>query len=199
MYEKGYQETLDQRQYWRIFEKKIAYIIAIPLIGLLLSVFAFHFYRIDGPSMEGTLYNNDRVIIGKMGKTLANITGKNFVPKRYDVVVFDNPNSSGEKQVIKRVVGLPGERIVVLNNDVRIFNSENPEGFLVDRQAPAEAIIDDVTPGFTDEVIGPDEIFVLGDNRDASYDSRFTGPVKADKVVGKLTMRFYPINRITLY
>lgn len=199
MYEKGYQETIERRQNWRIFEKKIAYIIAVPLIGLLLSLFAFHFYRIDGPSMEDTLRDNDRVVINKLGKTWANITGEDYLPERYDVVVFDNPNPRGEKHIIKRVVALPGERVVVLNNDVRVFNDQHPKGFLVDRQAPAGAMIDDVTAGYNDEIVEPGQIFVLGDNREASYDSRSMGTIPADSVIGRLVLRFYPFKDVGLY
>lgn len=199
MYQKSYQETEESRHNRLVFNEKLIYIISVPLIAFLMTVFIFHFYRIDGPSMEDTLRQNDRVIIEKLGKTWAGIKGEQYVPKRYDVVVFTRAGEVSEEDVIKRVVALPGERIVVLNNDVRVYNANHPEGILVDHMAPAEALIDDVTAGYIDLVLKPGEIFVLGDNRDASYDSRNFGPIQADSIIGTLTTRLYPFQDISFY
>lgn len=198
-FEKGYQETKAELNNRFIIKEKLLYIVSIPLLMLLLTVFVFHFYRIDGPSMEKTLRHNDRVVINKLPKTWAQISGHQYIPQRYEVVVLKNPNKSGEKEIIKRVVALPGERIVVLNNDVRVFNSLHPEGLLVDRTAPAEAVIDDVTAGYIDTVLGPGEVFVLGDNREASYDSRELGPLKTSEIIGTLKLRVYPFRDISFY
>ncbi len=197
--QKSYQEAQENSRNRLIFKEKLIYIIGVPVITLLLTLFVFHFYRIDGPSMEETLHHKDVVIVEKLGKTWAKITGSLYIPKRYDVIVFKNPNALGEKELIKRVIALPGERVAIVNNDVRVFNESNPEGLLVDWAAPAEAGIDDITAGYIDQILGPGEIFVLGDNRDGSYDSRDFGPLNTETIVGVLTVRLYPIGNITFY
>jgi signal peptidase I len=175
----------------------IGVILAAPIMALVLVTSVFQVYEVDGQSMETTLHDNDRLIVLKTPKTWANITGGSYVPGRYDIVVFNQygsfSSSSGERQLIKRVVGLPGERIVVSSGKVKIYNHEHPEGYLVD-QAGSEYEIAN-TPGNVDINIPENEIFLLGDNRNNSSDSRVFGTVPAEQIVGKLSLRFYPFNQ----
>ena len=178
-------------------------IIAAPLLAILISLFVFRTYQVDGPSMETTLQNNDRLIINKLPVTISSITGRDYIPARYDIVVFNqkgsfNGSSSVNKQLIKRVIGLPGDRIVIKDGDVRIFNDENPDGFLVDRQGPHAATIK-ATTGNHNETIQDNEIFVIGDNRKNSLDSRNFGTIESSQIVGKLSFRVYPLSNWETY
>jgi signal peptidase I len=166
-------------------------------MALILVTSVFQVYEVDGQSMETTLHDNDRLIVLKTPKTWASLTSGTYVPERYDVVVFNQygsfGSSSGERQLIKRVVGLPGERVVVSDGKVKIYNHEHPEGYLVD-QAGSEYKINN-TPGNVDINIPENEVFLLGDNRNNSSDSRVFGTVPAEQIVGKLSLRFYPFNQ----
>ena len=93
----------------------IAILLAAPLLAGILMVFVFQSYQVDSPSMQTTLHNNDRLIVMKLPRTLARITHHAYIPNRGDVIIFNEPSganaSSTTKQLIKRVVGLPGERV----------------------------------------------------------------------------------------
>lgn len=167
--------------------------------ALLLNTFVFQSYEVDGRSMEPTLQNNDRLIIYKLDRTISSISRKPYIPHRGDVVVFHKPSSATE-QLIKRVVGLPGDRVVVKNEKITIYNTQNPNGFNPD-DAPYGAILPP-TSGNVDVTVKEGEIFVCGDNRipGASLDSRSVlGNVPVDKIVGKLVFRYLPIGNFMVF
>jgi signal peptidase I len=178
------------------FTSTLAVLLIAPLIAFILTSFIFQSYQVDGPSMETTLYNNDRLLVWKLPKTWSRITGHAYIPKRGDVVIFVE-RGFGEidgKQLIKRVIGLPGDRVVVRDNEVTIYNKEHPSGFKPDQTLPYGENIPE-TSGNVDTVIADGHIYVMGDNRPGSMDSRTFGPVNAKDVVGKLIMRVWPINQ----
>ena len=187
-----------KKQVSRELISTLAIIIAAPLIAFVLTIFVFQSYEVDGPSMERTLQDKDRLIVNKLGKTWSSTTRSDFLPKRYDVIVFNYSGAtsgSGEKQLIKRVIGLPGDRVVVKEGVVTIFNDENPKGFKPDTQGPENGVIT-TTDGNIDETIENGEVFVLGDNRENSLDSRVFGPIGTSDIVGKLTLRIYPLDNV---
>ena len=150
--------------------------------------------------METTLAHNDRLIVWKMPKTWSRITGHDYIPKRGDVVVFVEPNLSqfGQdpgKQLIKRVLGLPGERIIIADNELTVYNQEHPDGFQPDKVLPYGSVITD-TPIDHEWTVGKGQIFVVGDNRANSLDSRTFGPIDASNIVGKLVVRVLPITDV---
>lgn len=171
--------------------------ILLPVgIALILTAFIIQSYQVDGQSMETTLQDHDRLIVNKMPRTLARLTHHAYIPKRGDIIVFNQsglPDVYYQKQLIKRVVGLPGERVVVKNGSIMIFNKDNPGGFNPDT-ADGYRIGAKNTDGNIDLVLQPNEIFVFGDNRDFSEDSRYFGPVNASSIVGKLIVRILPLN-----
>ena len=188
-----------RRESWKSALSTILILIIAPIIALTLTAFVFQSYEVDGQSMETTLQDHDRLIVWKIPRTIARITGNDSIPARGDIVVFvkhgiEEYDPDQDKQLIKRVIGLPGERVVIHGDTVTIYNSEHPEGFNPDTQG-------DYTPVKTNtqsnvDIIVPDgEIFVAGDNRGNSLDSRVFGPIPARDVVGTLAYRIFPLNK----
>ena len=135
-----------------------------------------------------------------MPKTWSKITGHAYIPNRGDIVVFTEPElgqfgQDPGKQLIKRVVGLPGERVVVRDQKLTVYNQENPGGFEPDQELPYGDIIHD-TPLDGEWVVGEDQVFVAGDNRGNSLDSRTFGPINAEYIVGKLAIRVLPLDEV---
>jgi len=175
----------------------LALLFLAPALALILTAHVFQSYEVDGDSMETTLQNSDRLIVNKFSKTLSNISGNEYVPNRYDVVVFDRPTqssiSSNVEHLIKRVIALPGERVTVTNGIVTVFNQQNPEGFNPDEGREYIETVS-ATEGEVDITVASGEIFVLGDNRFNSTDSRRFGSVSVDTLVGSVEFRFIPLN-----
>jgi signal peptidase I len=177
----------------------LAVLLIAPLVALLLTAFVFQSYQVDGPSMETTLNNNDRLIVWKAPRTWSRITRHAFIPKRGDIIVFvahglGDLNGNPDKQLIKRVIGLPGERVVVKDDVLTIYNKAHPHGFHPDATLPYGKVITE-TQGDINEVVPKDSVFVCGDNRDNSLDSRAFGPVASKDIVGKLVMRVLPLDQ----
>lgn len=176
----------------------ILILIIAPVIALCLTAFVFQSYEVDGPSMETTLQNHDRLIVVKTPRTWSRITGHAYIPKRGDVIIFNrqglNEFGGGNKQLIKRVIGLPGERVVVKDGALTVYNTAHPEGFQPDKILPYGKVIN-ITPGSLDVAVGPNQVFVCGDNRPNSLDSRSFGPIDAKDIVGKLEFRIFPFSK----
>jgi signal peptidase I len=165
------------------------------LIAILLNTFIIQSYQVDGQSMEPTLQNNDRLIVNKIPRTIARIDGRQYVPHRGDIIIFNQeglPGFVGPKQLIKRVIGLPGEHVVVKDGKITIFNSSHPQGFNPDATGDYH-ISAPSTMGQVDQHLKQDQLFVCGDNRPNSEDSRFFGPINTSQVVAKLVLRILPI------
>ncbi len=177
----------------------ILILAAAPVIALALTAFVFQSYEVDGPSMETTLENHDRLIVVKTERTWARVTGHDYVPHRGDVIIFIkrglvDQSQGQDKQLIKRVIGLPGDRVVVNDGILTIFNKDNPEGFQPDKTYPYGSVIT-TTPGTVDITVPAGEIFVCGDNRSNSLDSRIFGTIPAHDIVGKLAIRLLPFSQ----
>jgi len=155
------------------------------LAGITIGVvryFLFKPFYVKGQSMEPNFYEKDYLIIDEL-------TYRFREPARGEVVVFKAP--AGNDYYLKRVVGLPGEWVKVENQKIVVYNGDHPQGVIVE-----ENYLFEDTPGSISMSLGRDEYFVLGDNRDASYDSRRFGPIKANSVVGRAWLRGWPVNRI---
>jgi signal peptidase I len=187
-----------KKEGWRNVVSTIAVLVIAPIVAIVLTAFVFQSYEVSGPSMETTLNNNDRLIVWKLPRTWSKITGHSYVPKRGDVVIFDQTGlPDGEKQLIKRVVGLPGDRIVVQNGVLTVYNQAHPDGFQPDKTLLYGKVIGDTEPE-TDQqewTVGKEQIFVCGDNRLNSLDSRTFGPISTNQIIGKLIMRVAPFSQ----
>lgn len=134
--------------------------------------------RVCGHSMETTLHDGDHLIIDKLSYRLSK-------PKRYDIIVF--PYSLGV-YYIKRIIGMPGETIQIIDGSIYIDGSLLLENYSYE-------YISDPGEAFDEVILGNDEYFVLGDNRNHSADSRSqdVGTIAKDKIVGKALIRIWPI------
>jgi signal peptidase I len=162
------------------------------LVAVLLITYVFRSYEVDGPSMQNTLHNDDKLIIWKVPRTWARATGHQYVPKRGDIIVFTESGlaaygQTNTKQLIKRVIGLPGDRVVVSNGVYTIYNKQHPKGFDPDKTLPYfKGTTIPVTSGNINVTLGPNQLFVSGDNRPDSLDSRAFGPINTSQVIGQL-------------
>ena len=181
----------------------VGILLLAPIIAVLLTLFVFQSYQVDGPSMEPTLQNSDRLIVWKLSRTWSRITGHHYVPNRGDIIILNESglasygSGTDKKQLVKRVIGLPGDHIVIKDNVVTIYNNEHPKGFQPDTSLPYGSST--AIPPTTDNVdvtLSGTELFVCGDNRPQSLDSRRFGPIQTSQVVGKLVARILPLNAI---
>lgn len=177
----------------------ISILIIAPLIALSLTAFVFQSYEVDGPSMETTLQNQDRLIVYKLPRTISRLTGHEYVPKRAEIIIFTRQDSfefgsAKPRQLIKRVIALPGERVVVKDGVITVYNKDKPDGFEPDEIAAYGKVISS-TAGDIDLTVPDGDIYVCGDNRPQSLDSRSFGPVPVKDIVGRLSLRVYPFNK----
>lgn len=155
-------------------------ILPAVLVALLIHLFLAQATRVEGYSMEPTLHGHQRLVIEKLSYRL-------HPPRRGDIVVIRVPGY-GRDMLIKRVIGLPGETIEVRGGQV-----------LINGVPLAEPYLRTVTRGdYPATRIPDDAIFVMGDNRNNSNDSRAFGPIPLDAVVGKAWLRYWPPGDIGL-
>jgi signal peptidase I len=142
-------------------------------------------YYIPSGSMLPTLQINDRLIVDKLSYRFSN-------PLRGDIVVFDPPAKLGFKDAfIKRVIGLPGDRVEVTNGKVYVNDKALSEKYI--EEAPNYTWSStSLTP---DGIVPEGHYLVLGDNRNNSYDGHYWGFIPKDRIVGKAVVRFWPIDR----
>lgn len=159
------------------------------LVAVLVRTFLLAHFVVDGESMYSTLSPGDRVFVNKMSYRLHD-------PGRGDVVVLHEISGPNERDLIKRVVALPGEEIRMENCVVWIDTDPSDD---VPAQRLDEPYLDPtvVTPGRCGNAIDPLEIpeghvYVMGDNRPESHDSRNLGPVAFDELVGRAFVVFWP-------
>jgi signal peptidase I len=167
-----------------IIEWGIILVVAL-LAALLLRTFVIQPYYIPSASMEPTLKVGDKVLVNKLSYDLHSI-------HRGDVIVFKKPpddNTLGIKDLIKRVIGLPGETIAGRNGQIYINNNLLRESWL-------PKVDQDTTSTFGPLLIPAGEYFVMGDNRSDSSDSRVFGPISKKLVVGRAFIIVWPLSRI---
>ena len=186
---------------WASVASTLMLFLLAPAVALGIAAFVIQSYQVDGESMETTLDNNDRLIVDKLPRTWARITHHDYIPQRGNIIIFNesglpDAGPSGEKQLIKRVVGLPGDHVVVNNDHLTIYNKAHPGGFDPDKSGLYTIAAANNTPGNVDVTLGKNQLFVCGDNRPNSEDSRFFGPINASQIVGKLVLRLLPANQI---
>lgn len=163
------------------------FVVAIAII-LPIRWFLFQPFVVTGDSMLPNFSDGNYLIIDE-------ITYRLRPPARGQVVVMRFPNDPSQF-FIKRIIGLPGERVVIGNGEMRVFSAAASNGLLLEEDyLPSSQI----TYGNIDRVLGAEEYFVLGDNRLSSSDSRLWGPVKRSHIVGRVYLRLFPLQTLQVY
>ena len=169
------------------FLEVIKVVVLAAITVSFVRYFLFKPFYVKGESMVPNFQPSDYLIIDELSYRFRS-------PQRGEAIVFRAPMQVKKDYYLKRVIGLPGERIQVEDNKIIVFNQEHPKGVLVKE----EYIVED-TPGSVSYVLGEDQYFVLGDNRDASYDSRRFGPIHKDAIVGRTWIRGWPIDTVEIF
>ncbi|HIE38869.1 MAG TPA: signal peptidase I [Anaerolineales bacterium] len=162
----------------RVLREVVGTVLPAVLIALLINLFLAQATVVQGQSMEPSLHNDERVIVEKVTYRL--IRG----PRRGDVVIIE---VAGQPEpLIKRVVGLPGETVAVQGGQV----------FINGQPLEEEWAVQEGGPDYPPTRVPPLHIFVLGDNRGHSNDSRSFGPVLVDQVLGRAWLVYWPLEEV---
>ncbi|MBT3817310.1 MAG: signal peptidase I [Candidatus Magasanikbacteria bacterium] len=164
---------------------KIAVLAGVTIA--LVRYFLFKPFLVKGKSMEPTFFEREYLIIDELSYRFSE-------PQRGEVIVFRAPNIQEKEYYLKRILALPGERVRVEENKVIVYNEEHPQGVVVE-----ETYLVEETNGSVQYTLGAEEYFVMGDNRDESFDSRRFGPIHEGAIVGKTWIRGWPFTRVTIF
>ncbi|WP_017754304.1 signal peptidase I [Calidifontibacillus oryziterrae] len=162
------------------------------VLAVFFRTFFFSSYVVDGESMLPTLEDGNLLIVNKIGYEIGEL-------KRFDVIVF---HATSEDDFVKRIIGLPGDKIEYKNDVLYINGQAYEEEYL--KQYKSGMIEQRLTEDFTlfdltgIETVPEGHIFVLGDNRKGSFDSRQFGFVPMEKIVGKVNLRYWPMDEINI-
>lgn len=154
------------------------------VVYLLLNHFVFQINEVSGSSMVPTLHTGDRIIVNLIGKTLGGKINRGDI-----ITIHAGELDKNYKDIIKRVIGLPGDSVLITNEGVFINGQKLDEPYLgpLVRTAPKGMGHDSVK-------LGKDEYYVMGDNREDSSDSRDIGPIPRKAIMGEMIFRFYPFS-----
>jgi signal peptidase I len=169
------------RRLLRAFREVLETVLPAILIALLINVFIGQATRVEGQSMEPNLHTNQRLVVEK-------VSYRFHGPQRFDVVVIKMP-SQGDELLIKRVIGLPGETVEIRDGTVYINGAALDE---------PHAQGDTSTRHNASVMVPPLHVFVMGDNRNHSNDSRSFGPVPIENIVGRAWVSYWPPEEVGL-
>lgn len=173
---------MDFREVKEFFKDTFGYIVVIVVV-LFICAYIITSQQNVGPSMEPTLNNGDVFLLNKMSYKFGEV-------KRNDIIVF---NDSQSKYLVKRVIGLPGERIDYKDNILYINNEPYTETFLGENVVTTNFDME-LIKGCENGTIPEEHYLVLGDNRGNSMDSRELGVISKDDIIGKTSIRIWPIS-----
>ncbi|MFU8819510.1 MAG: signal peptidase I [Desulfurivibrio sp.] len=182
-----------------VFREYAEAIIIALLLALFIRTFVVQAFKIPSGSMEPTLLVGDHLLVSKFIYGVRNpFSGEVWIdirePGRYDVVVFKYPQNPSQ-DYIKRVIGLPGETVAIHDKQVYIDGVllDDPKAVFLDAEImPASRQPRD---NFGPVTVGPNELFVMGDNRDNSHDGRFWGMVETTALKGKAFVLYWSWDR----
>lgn len=160
--------------------------IIAALIVLPFRYFIAQPFIVSGVSMSPTFETGEYLIVDEISYRFND-------PKRGDVVIVKKPGNTSEN-LIKRIIGLPGETLHYENNTLRITNKEDSKGFIF-----SEPYLMNIKTNDFEATLGDDQYFIMGDNRKVSLDSRMIGPIRRDAIIGKAFLRLFPPTRISYY
>lgn len=161
----------------------IMYVCLFAVCAFVVPNYVIQRARVSGPSMENTLLDKDNVLIDK-------ISYRFHEPERFDVVVFYPYEDVECDHFVKRIIGLPGETIQIKGDDIYINGDKLEEDYGKDPISYQGIATEPIT-------LGEDEYFVLGDNREVSFDSRYEeiGPIHRSVIDGRAILRIWPLDK----
>ncbi len=169
------------------FKELVRFSLIAIVVVLPIRYFVAQPFIVNGASMDPTFETGQYLIVDQLSYRFEE-------PKRGDVVIFRYPLDP-QKFFIKRVIGLPGEKVTLNSNGVTITNEASPEGFLLEQ----DFIVHSKSENPTEITLRATEYFVMGDNRPASSDSRSWGPLPRKNIVGRAFLRLLPLNEIGIF
>lgn len=164
--------------------------IIVVVVAFAVKFFLLQPYIVDGNSMLPNFENEECLLVEKVSYRFKS-------PKRGDVIVF-HPPGQNSINYIKRIVGLPNERIEILENKIKIYNDKYPDGIFLDESyIPSSYLtVSEKSDGLY--TVGNNEYFVLGDNREHSSDSREWGNLPETNILGKAWLEIFPFKNFDL-
>lgn len=170
-------------------QEMLRFITTVGFFFIIIKSFLIQPFLVQQTSMVPTFQPFDYIIVDRFTYKFTDD------PKRGEVVVFKSGPENGNRYLIKRIIGLPGEQVLVDGTSTIIVNSENPSGFSLD-----ETYVQNSDPR-TKKImtLNENEYFMMGDNRPLSYDSRMIGPIQRDQIIGRTLIRLYPFSQISLF
>lgn len=184
-----------QEQTSKMYAAKVVFIELAKIITLVIMIivlvryFLFRPFDVQGASMEPNYVEDEYLIIDELSYRFS-------LPERGDVIVFRSQDKNKEF-FLKRIVGLPNEKIKVQGGKVVVYNGIQPDGVVIDEDMYLPA--SEFTDGELVVTLEGDEYFVLGDNRGVSFDSRKFGPINRDSIVGRVWLRGWPVEKFGLF
>jgi signal peptidase I len=172
-----------------------AIVVVIALsAAFLVRVFILQQFYISGPSMQTTLFQDNRVLVNKLSYKMHGV-------RRGDVVVFDRMTTSGgtvtHDDLIKRVIGLAGDKVEIHDCVVSVNGSQISEPYLNKNDlARQDPILRCGTPEMSSITVPVGDVFVMGDNRPESFDSRRFGPIAKNHIIGRAFAVVWPLSKI---
>ncbi len=174
-----------------LFVWEITKVVCVSLVIILpVRYYLIQPFYVKGASMEPNFHDHEYLIIDE-------ISYRFKTPERGQVIVFRYPRNPQE-YFIKRIIALPGESVLIKEGKINIYNEANPSGFTINEKYLPDNLLTD-SQNETPVKVGENEYFVLGDNRNASKDSRSFGAVDKNFVIGKVLFRGWPLNEITVF
>lgn len=162
---------MEDKKNW--VKELLSYVIIIGIV-LIIKFFVITTVVVNGTSMNDTLHNKDIMLLDEISMRFSNF-------KRFDIIVI----KTNRNKIIKRVIALPGETVECINNVIYVNGKELKENY-------GKGITED----FDKVVVGKNEYFVLGDNREHSLDSRIIGKISKKDIMGRAFFIIFPFNRI---
>ncbi len=163
------------------------HILIAVLAGLLLVIFVIQRNVVIGSSMEPNLYENDQLFVEKISKLFPEgIASEDIVTVEATGLL----GHTGDKNIIKRVIGVPGDKVDIMKDGVYLNDKKIEEPYI------SKALTVERNPVFSHVTLGENQFYVMGDNREVSLDSRVFGPIDKSRIVGEVLLRFFPFNRI---
>ena len=170
--------------YKEYFIESLKVLSVAALTVFLVRYFLFKPFYVKGQSMEPTFNENEYLIIDELSYRLRE-------PVRGEIIVFKYLDIQKD-YFLKRIIGLPGERVKVADGKITVYNAQHPEGVVVDENYLPDDLL---TLGEKNVSLGENQYFVLGDNRMNSYDSRRFGAIDRSQIVGRVALRGWPLGR----